>query len=123
MLSTGLGNIFMIKKERRRSDNGDESGVNQRRFFNNGTIIKMLTAALLGAGGTGGMQFFSGTEHDTIELNKQEVLRIKEQLSAHNLSEGQQEALFDSKLKSLEVKIDAIDDKIDMLIRQMERSQ
>jgi len=103
----------MVKRERRAEDNGDDRGYRQRRFFNNGTIVKMLIALLFGSGATGGISFLTNEDHDTITLNKQEVRVLKEKLAG-------QERLFNAKLETLNSKIDAVDGKIEILLRRTE---
>ena len=48
----------MKTRDRRLSDNGDDSGYKQRRFFNNGTVYKMLFAMIMAGSGYTGKPYF-----------------------------------------------------------------
>lgn len=104
----------MIKKERRASDTNGERGIENRRFFNNGTIVKMMVALLFGSGATGGISILASEDKETIELNRKEVILLNERLTS-------QEKVFDAKLEALNVKIDAVDGKLDLLLRRTEK--
>jgi len=102
-----LENTWM-KKERRAEDRNGEDGYKNRRFFNNGTIYKMLAAMILGGGVTGtGISLAPGTaaDHD-------KILSLESKVSY-------QEKVFEAKLETINAEIRAVDGKLDIVLERI----
>jgi len=102
-----LGNAWM-KKERRAEDRNGEDGYKNRRFFNNGTIYKMLAAMILGGGVTGtgiSLAPITSADHDKI-------------VGLENKIEYQ-EKLLEAKFETINEKIKSVDSKLDIVLERI----